>query len=152
MSDLLRLRPAHVKFQVVALRLRVNASVAAIDWRTMTSGNMKVSTKSTFALYAVRHERYSEGTSIATSLQSHFAANRFRNVTAGARVRVVFRTLPRKGSTPKLVHWDGAGATAVVVLLSKDLVQDPESLSCVKGGLSGGGTDWTHGARDSGRG
>lgn len=94
--------------------------------------DMGIPTKSTFALYVVWHERYSEGRNIADCLLSHFAADRFCAVTPGARVRVSLRRLPSESAAPNLVEWNRAGTTAVVVLYSEDLVQDPESLSSVR--------------------
>ena len=94
--------------------------------------DMGTPTKSTFALDVLWHERYSEGNRFAGWLGSHFAADRFREVTAGAGVRVTFRTLPRDSADPKLVDWERADTTAVVVLVTQDLVQDPESLLGVR--------------------
>lgn len=107
-------------------------TITGVGWYMMMPVDMGTPTKSTFALDVLWHQRYSEGNRFAGWLGSHFAADRFREVTAGAGVRVTFRTLPRDSADPKLVDWERADTTAVVVLVTQDLVQDPESLHGVR--------------------
>ena len=60
--------------------------------------------ESTIALYSVWHEQAHEAQHFAAWLQSRCAANRFRNVTSGARVKVPFRTLASKSVDPTLMY------------------------------------------------
>ena len=98
----------------------------------MMSVDIGTPTKSTFALGVLWHERYSVGNEFLGWFGSDIASDRFREATSGARVRVTFRTLPRESADPKLVHWKRAECTAVVVLVTQDLVRDPESLNSVR--------------------
>ena len=89
-------------------------------------------TKSTFALHLVWHARYSEGEALASWLHEQFDADRFRNVTAGARVQISYRALSSEGSDPGPVDWERADTTAVVVFLNRDLVQDSRAVRYLK--------------------
>ena len=93
---------------------------------------MTIHAKSTFALNLVWHARYSEGEKLAGWLHDHFGADRFRNVTAGARVQISYPVLPSEGVDPTPVDWERADTTAVVVFLNQDLVQDPQAVSYLK--------------------
>lgn len=89
----------------------------------------EIHTKSTFSLNFVWHEGYSEGEELAGWVHDHFGADRFRNVTAGARVQTSYRVLSSEGPDPAPVDWGRADTTAVVVFINRDLVQDPQAVS-----------------------
>ena len=79
-----------------------------------------------FMLYVVWHPDYSRGTDIAEVLREHFGSDRYKRIEGGTGVRVMFRSSALAGvQIPIPVDWDGAGTTAVVILVDSALAADP---------------------------
>lgn len=78
-----------------------------------------------FGIYVIWHPKHSEGKAIAAKLASHFDADRFRSPVGGINVPVTFRNANMAGSdAPMSIDWDGAAATAVVVLADGAMARD----------------------------
>ena len=76
-------------------------------------------------LYIVSHPKYLEGKKVATQLYRHFSSNRYKNITSGADIRILYRrSIDRSLQTPKPIDWTLANATAVVVLIDRNFVTD----------------------------
>ena len=77
------------------------------------------------ALYVVWHPDFTRGDSVGNMLLDHFGSYRYRYVSGGDSVRVMFRNAAGPGSQqPMPIDWVGSGTTAVVVLLDSTLVGD----------------------------
>ena len=77
------------------------------------------------ALYVVWHPDFTRGDNVGHMLLDHFGCNRYRYVSGGDSVRVMFRNAAGPGSQEPLpIDWVDSGATAVVVLLDSTLVAD----------------------------
>ena len=77
------------------------------------------------ALYVVWHPDFTRGDNVGHMLLDHFGCNRYRYVSGGDSVRVMFRNAAGPGSQEPLpIDWGGSGTTAVVVLLDSMLVGD----------------------------
>ena len=86
-----------------------------------------------FMLYVVWHHEYIHGENVATLLHNHFGSHRFRYVSGGASVPVLFRnTAGPDSDQPLPIEWSESGATAVVVLLDSTLVGDPAWMTYVR--------------------
>ena len=71
------------------------------------------------ALYVVWHPDFARGDSVGNMLLDHFGSHRYRYVSGGDSVRVMFRNAAGPGSQEPLpIDWVDSGTTAVVVLLS----------------------------------
>ena len=87
--------------------------------------DINVDTLPPFALYVVWHPDFTRGDNVGNMLLDHFGCHRYRYVSGGDSVRVMFRNSAGPGSQePFPIDWDGSGATAVVVLLDSTLVGD----------------------------
>ena len=76
-----------------------------------------------FTLYVVWHPDFTRGDSIGNLLLDRFGSHRYRYVAGGDSVRVIFRNAAGPDSLEPLpIDWNGAGTTAVVVLLDDTLV------------------------------
>ena len=79
-----------------------------------------------FTLYVVWHPDFTRGYNIGNFLLDRFGSHRYRYVSGGDSVRVIFRNVAGPGSLEPLpIDWNSAGTTAVVVLLDSTLVGDP---------------------------
>ena len=79
-----------------------------------------------FTLYVVWHPDFTRGDSIGNLLLDRFGSHRYSYVAGGDSVRVIFRNAAGPGSLEPLpIDWNGAGTTAVVVLLDNTLLEDP---------------------------
>ena len=77
------------------------------------------------ALYVVWHPDFTRGDNVGNMLLDHFGSHRYRYVSGGDSVRVVFRNAAGPGSQEPLpIDWVDSGTTAVVVLLDRTLVGD----------------------------
>lgn len=86
---------------------------------------MESITRPPFMLYVVWHPSYTKGVSIAEGLRRRFGADRYRNITGGAGVTILFRNTAAPGqSMPSPVDWDDAATTAVVVMIDNSLTND----------------------------
>ena len=85
----------------------------------------EAASSSPFILYVVWHPEYARGEKIARFLHDHFGSHRFRYVSGGAQVRVMFRYVVAPGSgEPLPIEWGDSDTTAVVVLLDHALAGD----------------------------
>ena len=85
----------------------------------------EATTGSPFMLYIVWHPEYTHGENVAKFLHDHFGSHRFRYVSGGAQVRVMFRYAVAPGSREPLpIRWSSSDTTAVVVCLDRALAGD----------------------------
>lgn len=86
-----------------------------------------------FGIYVAWHPEYEEGKKIATSIYHHFATSRYRSVSGGAGVHVMYRSdNASRADTPRSVDWDRTVDTAVVVLVDSALASDPSWIRYVR--------------------
>ena len=86
-----------------------------------------------FVLYVVWHSKYPKGMEVAKWLYSHFGTDRYRNISGGAGVPVLFRHVPAPNSTvPLSIDWNDVGATAVVILIDRTMAYDDEWVKYVE--------------------
>lgn len=80
---------------------------------------------SPFLLHVVWHPGLRAGAAIADRLREHFGSDRFKNLTAGAAVPVLFRNeSDGADGIPPPVPWDDADVVATVVLVDHSLTGD----------------------------
>ena len=78
-----------------------------------------------FEIYVIWHPEYLEGEAIAAQLAGHFDADRFRGPVGGINAPVAFRNVNMaRSDAPMDIDWDGAAATAVVVLADGSMARD----------------------------
>lgn len=78
-----------------------------------------------FALYVIWHPEYAEGKNVAVRLYHHFGTGRYRSLTGGADIPVLYRCANAPNSdAPRPVDWDEADSIAVVVLMDDRLACD----------------------------
>ena len=78
-----------------------------------------------FTLYVVWHPDFTRGDNIGNLLLDRFGSHRYRYVSGGDSVRVIFRNAAAPGSLEPLpIDWNSAGTTAVVVLLDNTLIEN----------------------------
>ena len=76
-------------------------------------------------LYVVWHPDFTRGDDVGNMLLDHFGCYRYRYVSGGDSVRVMFRNAAGlESQEPYPIDLAGSGATAVVVLLDSTLVGD----------------------------
>lgn len=84
-------------------------------------------------LYVVWHPHFTTGDNVGGMLLDHFGSHRYRYVSGGDGMRVMFRNAAGPGSQEPLpIDWVGSGTTAVVLLLDNTLVGDPVWLRYVR--------------------
>lgn len=85
------------------------------------------------ALYVVWHPKYAPGHDIGKLLRHHFDADLYHSVTVRGGIPVLFRNSNSPGSNgPLPVDLDNAHATAVVVLVDRELAHDDTWMQYVK--------------------
>lgn len=85
----------------------------------------EINTTPPLTLYVVWHPHYTSGERVGSQLLDHFGSHRFRYVSGGDRVRVMFRNAVAPGADePMRIDWESSQTTAVVVLLDQGLVND----------------------------
>lgn len=78
-----------------------------------------------FGIYVAWHPEYAAGGKIATGIYRHFSTNRYRSVSGGVGVHVLYRSDNAPGAdTPRPIDWDRTMDTAVVVLVDSVLANN----------------------------
>ena len=78
-----------------------------------------------FMLFAVWHPESASGERLGNTLLDHFGSHRYRYVSGGNSVRVIFRNAVASGTgEPLPVDWEDSQTVAVVVFLDNALVRD----------------------------
>ena len=78
-----------------------------------------------FMLFAVWHPESPSGEILGNTLLDHFGSHRYRHVSGGNSVRVIFRNAVTSGTgEPLPVDWEDSQTVAVVVFLDNALVRD----------------------------
>ncbi len=80
-----------------------------------------------FLIYVMWHPHSNLATQMAERIRAHFGTHRFRNVVGGAGIDVVFQgTLDSGAPIPLPVIWQAECPIAVVAMIDRALVEDPE--------------------------
>ena len=78
-----------------------------------------------FLIYVVWRPNYPAGEAVAEYLREHFTADRYSNITGGTGVPVLFSSpVDPQANTALRVDMNSADATAVVLLVDRDLATD----------------------------
>ncbi len=93
----------------------------------------EINTDPPFMLYVIWHPDSQSCDSVGNLLLNHFGSHRFRYVSGGDRVRVMFRnTAAPNADEPIPIDWGSSQTAAVVVLLDHALVSDHSWVSYVR--------------------
>ena len=93
----------------------------------------EINTDPPFMLYVVWHPDSQSGDSVGNLLLNHFGSHRYRFVSGGDRVRVMFRNTVAPGADePIPIDWGSSHTAGVVVLLDNALVRDHSWVSYVR--------------------
>lgn len=77
------------------------------------------------AIYVVWHPTFERGPQIAEAILTHFRCNKFKEVSGGNGISVLYRSKPTESSgVPLGIEFDEAETTAIVVLADSNLISD----------------------------
>lgn len=84
-------------------------------------------TRPFLVVYVAWSPAFADGANIAEAIRGHFRRELYENVAGGTGLSVVFRSLPPPGSpVPLDIDFDEAHATAVVILVDRELAADAQ--------------------------
>ena len=85
------------------------------------------------AIYVVWHPSFERGPQIAEAIWTHFRCSKFKEVSGGNGVSVLYRSKPTQGSSlPLGIEFAEAETTAIVVLADSNLIGDITWLNYVR--------------------